>query len=190
MKLSIMGIEGARYVLSRPHDYTHVISIGTPCFAKGGALYRPTKEPYELPDLSTVPNRLQLHFDDMVKPAEEMQGYTLPNEEHVQQLIDFAEALAGHEGLPHDEDAHLLVHCHAGVSRSTATAYIALATMLGPGQERKAFLGMLTAQTMPWPNMLMVEIADRLLKRHGDLVRELQWFRARKNGQPYHTGYR
>jgi len=75
--------------------------------------------------------------------------------------------------------ARLLVHCHMGVSRSTATAYLALAIAAGPGHEPAAFDRLLAVTTKPWPNPLVVRLADEALGRRGALVAPLDVYRAR-----------
>ena len=57
----------------------------------------------------------------------------------------------------------MLVHCHMGASRSTATALIALAVLHGPGNEARAFADLLTITNKPWPNYNIVAMADDLL---------------------------
>ena len=74
-------------------------------------------------------------------------------------------------------DARLLVHCHMGVSRSTASAYTALAVFAGPGHERAAFERLMTFTNKPWPNKLVVELADAALGLGGALVAPLLDYR-------------
>src|SRR5512140_3790090 len=57
-------------------------------------------------------NHLVLAVDDISMPAE---GYTLPGQEHVERLIEFVGQW--------DRATPLVVHCFAGISRSTAAAY-------------------------------------------------------------------
>jgi predicted protein tyrosine phosphatase len=94
-----------------------------------------------------------LNFDDIV---EALPGYLEPSEQHVGEIIDLAVKLA-------DTD-RILVHCQAGISRSSAAALIILSAR-NPGHER-AIAAQLRAEG-PWfvPNRLMVEIADRLIGR-------------------------
>jgi predicted protein tyrosine phosphatase len=94
-----------------------------------------------------------LNFDDIV---EAIPGYLEPSERHVGEIIELAAGLA-------DTD-RILVHCQAGISRSSAAALIIL-SVRNPGHE-KAIAGQLRAEG-PWfvPNRLMVEIADRLIGR-------------------------
>jgi hypothetical protein len=72
--------------------------------------------------------------------------------------------------------SHVLVHCHAGVSRSTAAAAI-LMCQHAPGQEEAAFLKLLELRKHGWPNTRMVEFADVLLKRDGALLQGLIAYR-------------
>ena len=87
----------------------------------------------------------------------------------IQQIIKLAQELRSKEG-------RVLVHCEAGVSRSSAAALIMYACWLGPGREREAMRRVLTQRPIAMPNPRMVEIADRLLEREGRLSAVLsQW---------------
>jgi predicted protein tyrosine phosphatase len=68
----------------------------------------------------------------------------------------------------------VLVHCEAGVSRSSAAALIMYACWLGPGREREAMDRVLSQRPVAVPNRRMVEIADRLLDRGGRLLHVLR----------------
>ena len=84
-------------------------------------------------------------------------------EKDIQQIITLAQELRGKTG-------RVLVHCEAGVSRSTAAALIMYACWLGPGREPEAMTRVLLQRPIAIPNPRMVEIADRLLAREGRLV--------------------
>ncbi len=103
----------------------------------------------------------QLNFDDIV---EAVPGYVEPSERQVIEIIELAAGLA-------DTD-RILVHCEAGISRSSAAALIMLATR-NPGHERDIAIR-LRAEG-PWfaPNRLMVEIGDKLLGSGGALLTAL-----------------
>lgn len=75
-------------------------------------------------------------------------------------------------------DARLLVHCHMGISRSTASAFVALAHAAGPGREAEAFDALLAVTNKPWPNRLLVHLADDHLGRGGRMVAALAAYRA------------
>jgi predicted protein tyrosine phosphatase len=70
----------------------------------------------------------------------------------------------------------VLVHCHAGVSRSTAAAAI-LMCQFADGEEEAAFLKLLTLRKHGWPNTRMVEFADKLLDRQGRMMDGLRAYR-------------
>jgi predicted protein tyrosine phosphatase len=82
-----------------------------------------------------------------------------PSEHHVAQLIAFAREWAA--------DAPLLVHCWAGISRSTAAAYIVMCDRLGPGSETEIAQTLRLRAPHAYPNSLMVSLADRALGREG-----------------------
>lgn len=75
-------------------------------------------------------------------------------------------------------DTRLLSHCHMGVSRSTAAAYVALALVAGPGREADAFARLLAVTNKPWPNRLVTLLADDALERRGALVAQVDAYRA------------
>ena len=87
-------------------------------------------------------------------------------EKDIQEIINMAEDLRTSTG-------RVLIHCEAGVSRSTAAALIMYACWLGPGGEREAMRRVLAQRPIAIPNHRMVELADRLLDRGGRLVEEL-----------------
>lgn len=84
-------------------------------------------------------------------------------EQDIQQIITLAHELQSVTG-------RILIHCEAGVSRSSAAALIMYACWLGPGREREAMMRVLTQRPIALPNRRMVELADRLLDREGRLV--------------------
>ena len=83
--------------------------------------------------------------------------------EDVWQIIRLAEKLRFGTG-------RILIHCEAGVRRSTAAALIMYACWLGPGREAEAMDRVLIQRPIAVPNRRMVEIADRLLEREGRLL--------------------
>jgi predicted protein tyrosine phosphatase len=90
-----------------------------------------------------------------------------PSEADVQRIIDLAEHLRSDTGK-------LLIHCEAGVSRSTAAALIIYACWLGPGGEHEAMERVLAQRPCAFPNSRMVAFADRLLGLDGRLLAALK----------------
>lgn len=99
---------------------------------------------------------LRLGVNDI---AEEIDDLVPPGVEHVAELIGFVQAW--------DQKSPLLVHCWAGISRSTAAAFIALCA-LNEGQPEDELARLVRAcGSHAHPNRLMVRHADSLLKREG-----------------------
>jgi len=109
---------------------------------------------------SIVPaNHLILGLDDIATP---MDGYIAPADEHVRRLLDFVRGW--------DRAKPMVVHCFAGISRSTAGAYVT-ACALNPHRDELAIARELRrASATATPNPLIVSLADRMLDRGGRMV--------------------
>jgi len=107
-------------------------------------------------------NHLVLAVDDISMP---MDGYTLPAEEHVERLIAFADAW--------DRGAPMVVHCFAGISRSSAAAYVAACALNPQREEADIAWALRRASRTAQPNTRIVSVADRLLKRDGRMIRAI-----------------
>jgi predicted protein tyrosine phosphatase len=108
-------------------------------------------------------DKLELRFHDVIEDAP---GMLPPREEHVERVLAFGRSLLA-EPRP---AASLLVHCHAGVSRSTASMALILAQAL-PNRPAEEVLGeVLRIRQQAWPNLRMIEMGDALLGRGGELV--------------------
>lgn len=136
---------------------THVLSILDPDHPEPSdfAAYGPHK-------------RLTLRFDDIISQD---QGDALPERHHIEALLEFGKGLAGSIGDPLE---HLLVHCHAGISRSTASMAILLAEARPEADEDSIFAHIREIRAQAWPNSRMVGMADDLLGRDGKLVAALR----------------
>jgi predicted protein tyrosine phosphatase len=108
-------------------------------------------------------NHLVLAVDDIAMP---MEGYTVPAQEHVERLIDFVGQW--------DRAAPMVVHCYAGISRSTAGAYVAACALNPARDEQQIAWDIRRASRTAQPNVAIVSIADRLLKRDGRMVRAIE----------------
>jgi predicted protein tyrosine phosphatase len=109
--------------------------------------------------------RTVLRFHDAVEP---LAGQVLPQRQHVEQILAFSTALG--EATADGGSAHLLVHCHAGISRSSA-AMTTLLAQLEPARPADAIVTQIVKlRPKAWPNLLMIEAADDLLRRDGALV--------------------
>ncbi len=107
-------------------------------------------------------NHLTLEFHDIASP---LAGYVPPGAGHIERLVGF--------GADCDGGTRTLIHCHAGVSRSTAAAFI-LMCQHNPGREEEAALIVRQRGPHARPNRRMVELADAHLGRRGALVAALE----------------
>jgi predicted protein tyrosine phosphatase len=68
----------------------------------------------------------------------------------------------------------VLVHCRAGVSRSTAVAYAILCQHSKPGMEMENLLQVQSLRDMVCPNSLIIKLADKVLRRNGGMLLPLR----------------
>jgi len=142
----------------RERSVTHVLSILDPD--------HPDPEAFEAYDPH---QRTILRFHDIIEP---IPGMILPEPEHVEAVMRFGEEVA--EGRGERAEGHLLVHCHMGVSRSTA-AMLTLMAQTHPGEsEDRLFERLADIRPQAWPNSRMVAFADDLLSRNGRLTEALR----------------
>lgn len=105
--------------------------------------------------------RLALRFHDIIEPVP---ARLAPTQADIERLLGFGQELAAHA------DGHLLVHCHAGISRSTAATTLILA-QAHPEEAAKDILeAVARIRPRAWPNLRMLELGDALLGRNGDIV--------------------
>ena len=103
--------------------------------------------------------QLVLCFDDIASPKDD---WFLPNKKHVQSALNFADELRG---------GSLLIHCHAGISRSSAVALAIIAKGLGAGKEKRAFKELERINPNCAPNALVIWLTDEILERGGALYK-------------------
>jgi predicted protein tyrosine phosphatase len=112
--------------------------------------------------------RLTLRFDDIITS---LPGHAPPERHHIDALLEFGKGLAAAADDPLN---HLLVHCHAGISRSTASMAILLAESRPETEEDELFAHIREIRPQAWPNSRMIALADDLLGRGGRLVEALR----------------
>lgn len=102
---------------------------------------------------------LRLGVDDIAAPVE---GSIAPTSDHIANILSFAQTW--------DRSAPMLVHCWAGMSRSTAAAIILLSDIHGPGSELEIARGLRARAAHAQPNKLMIRHADALMGREGRMI--------------------
>src|SRR5215217_5727756 len=108
-------------------------------------------------------DKLELRFHDVI---EEDPGMEPPREEDVARILAFGRGLM-REPPRH---AHLLVHCHAGISRSTAAMALILAQACPTLPGHDIMQEVLSIRPKAWPNLRIIEIGDALLGRDGEII--------------------
>lgn len=104
-------------------------------------------------------NHLLLDMDDINDPID---GYVAPAEEHVGDLLRFVRAW--------DRTNPLVVHCYAGISRSTAGAFVTACALNPRRDEATIARALRAASPTATPNLRIVTHADRMLGRDGRMV--------------------
>lgn len=122
--------------------------------------------------------RTTLHFHDCLGPGE---GLVPPEPEHVAAILAFGRDRDGRSGSE-GPGGHLLVHCHYGLSRSTAALLILFADA-EPDATAEALVARLHALREPaWPNARMIGLADAMLGRGGSLSEAVRRLHGRQLG--------
>ncbi|GAA3839064.1 protein-tyrosine phosphatase family protein [[Pseudomonas] carboxydohydrogena] len=108
-------------------------------------------------------NHLRVSMDDITEIAN---GFTAPAAAHIDTTLDFIRRW--------DRRAPLVVHCFAGISRSTATAFMAVCALNPDRDENDIASAMRAASPSASPNRLIVQLADRALGRDGRMIRAVE----------------
>lgn len=106
---------------------------------------------------------LRLEFHDAHIASDED---VLPSAHHVAKLLTFVQQW--------DRSRPLLIHCRAGIGRSSATAFIAACQRNPAASEHQIALALRAAGPLSRPNLLLVELADAALGRSGRMLQALE----------------
>jgi predicted protein tyrosine phosphatase len=106
---------------------------------------------------------LVLGMDDISEPLE---GYIIPDDAHVSKLLSFVRSW--------DRAAPIVIHCYAGISRSTAGAYVTCCALSPHRDEAAIARALRRASPTATPNIRIVTLADRVLGRGGRMVRAIE----------------
>src|SRR6202020_1063870 len=113
--------------------------------------------------VSVLPaNHLKVQVDDI---TEAIEGFVAPSEMHIEQVLNFVRGW--------DRGAPLVVHCYAGISRSTASAFAAVCALNPHRDEMSIARQIRAASPIASPNRLIVSLADKALGREGRMLRAL-----------------
>ncbi|QDG53591.1 hypothetical protein FIV42_23455 [Persicimonas caeni] len=157
-KIMARSLPEANMEVIRLGPNTAVVSIGSP----DGPL------PYGFEEDN--PLHLRLEFHDVLNPDPGAYDDTdaeirPPKREDVELIRRHAESLR--------QAGVVYCHCNAGISRSTAVAYILRCIWRGPGCEEECLQAVFDDRPEAEPNELLVRYADEMLRRGGRMLTAL-----------------
>lgn len=132
----------------RTYQPSHVITLLSPEFM------------IETPGGFPAERHLRISVNDICDPA---LGKYPPCEDHLAHIMEFSRGW--------DAKRPMLVHCWAGVSRSMATAFSILCDRAWKGAEFRIAREIRARAPHASPNRLIVQFADDLLERQGNMVK-------------------
>jgi predicted protein tyrosine phosphatase len=133
------------------HGVRHVVSLLAP------------DTPQDPPRGVDQDRHLKLYFHDIVQ---HLDGHTPPRPADAKKLVDFFQSW--------NRQAPMLIHCWAGISRSTAAAFIASCMFRPKAEEDELAFELRRASPSATPNRLIVSLADDVLGREGRMVRAIE----------------
>lgn len=113
----------------------------------------------ERPEAIKPDRHLWLEMHDISAPLD---GYILPAPQHVERLIGFVRGWDGARPL--------VVHCHMGISRSSAAAFVAACALRPARTEASIARAIRAASPTALPNRRIVALADQSLGRDGRMI--------------------
>ena len=151
--------------LSRPPGRIHVCPLSAvpyvvaSCDASHLVTCLPGEVRVETPGAIKPANHIRLFMHDIAEPVD---GCIAPDAEHVLQLVDFAAAW--------DRQGPMVIHCWAGISRSTAAAFVMLCALNPEAPEARIARLLREASPTAYPNRLMIRLGDAALGRTGRML--------------------
>lgn len=133
------------------HDVSHVVTMLAP------------DTPHDAPRGIATERHLRLYFHDIVQ---HMDGHVPPRAADAERLIAFLKGW--------DREKPMLIHCWAGISRSTAAAYTALCLFRPQADEEELAWELRDASPSATPNRLIVSFTDHILGRDGRMVKAIE----------------
>jgi predicted protein tyrosine phosphatase len=149
-KIIITPLSGLEKTI-RDHNPSHVVTLLSP------------EHMIETPDGLHPERHLKIGMNDIADPS---LGNAPPHDDHIQTLLEF--------GRIWDATAPLVVHCWAGISRSTAAAFILVCDRLDHVRENEIAKALRLRAPHANPNRLMVRLADDALGREGRMIEAVE----------------
>ncbi len=149
-KIIITPLSGLEQTL-REHTPSHVVTLLSP------------EHMIETPDGLDPDRHLKIGMNDIADPA---LGNAPPHDDHIQSLLEFGRLWEASEPL--------VVHCWAGISRSTAAAFILMCDRLDHVREIDIAEALRKRAPHANPNRLMVKLADEAMGRAGRMIHAIE----------------
>lgn len=111
--------------------------------------------------------RLELRFHDII---DERPHHHEPKLHHVEQILDFGRTVVNTRHDAPNDNRHLLVHCHAGISRSTAAMTLILALGHPEMAAPDLLARLMKIRFNAWPNLRILAMGEELLDRRGEFT--------------------
>jgi len=144
MKIEIFSAQNAARELKSHRNRWHVVSLRDAPNSMGLHLHPVT--PYE----DCAKSIIIKYFDDISDTKYEMSGYVAPKREDILDIFDWVDK---------EDPKNLMVHCFAGVSRSSAVAYLIAYRKFGPKRANKVIDSKLHR-----PNSLVLDLGMSIMK--------------------------
>lgn len=139
-----------KVTVSGLHEATHLEEIHTKIIG----LLEPSDR-YQ-PVITDKPYHLE-RFHDIESP---LRKYILPEKEHIERVLNFSKDF--------NDDDRVLIHCQAGISRSSAVCILVL---IQHGMTiKEAFDHTISIRETMCPNRLILSYGDELLVMNGEIV--------------------
>ena len=116
------------------------------------------------PMIKYVANRIAMRLPPHIEVDDFPASYAgdiAPTMDHMMELLEFSQSW--------NRQGAMIVHCYAGVSRSTAAA-LTILCQYNPGREMEAAQALRRAAPHAKPNRRIIAIADRMLQSDNRLV--------------------
>ena len=114
------------------------------------------------PSTVLAPDHLFIGVHDICDPTD---GLLHPCEDHIDELLRFVRAWPRRQAV--------VIHCYAGISRSTAAAFVTACTVYPERSEQDIARTLRAASRTATPNARIVALADRALGREGRMIRAI-----------------
>lgn len=137
--------------------FTHVVTLIDPDWPEISAF-----------DTFDTHQRRIFHCHDII---DHLPGKTPPSRELVEEVLGLGRSLS--EDLARGDNVRLLIHCHKGVSRSSAAMLSFLAQVYRDETPEALFNRLRAIRPQAWPNSVMIGFVDEFLGYDGALVEAL-----------------